>query len=108
MNQRRAVVTGASSGIGAATVRRLRERGWAVVGVARRADRLAALAAETGADTFTADLTDPAQVDALRDHLAATGGVHTLVNNAGGAVGVDSVEESDPADWQAMFDFNVL
>lgn len=108
MNQRRAVVTGASSGIGAATVRRLRKRGWDVVGVARRADRLAALAAETGADTFTADLTDGAQVDALRGHLAVTGGVHTLVNNAGGAVGADSVEGSDPADWQAMFDVNVL
>ena len=49
------------------------------------ADRLAALAAETGADVFTADLTEQAQVDALRDHLAATGPVDALVNNAGGA-----------------------
>ena len=68
MRAKRVVVTGASSGIGAATLRLFREHGWDVVGVARRADRLAALAAETGADVFTADLTDQSQVDALRDH----------------------------------------
>ncbi|WP_382305247.1 SDR family oxidoreductase [Herbiconiux sp. UC225_62] len=105
---KRAVVTGASSGIGAATVRLLREHGWNVVGVARRADRLEQLAAETGAEVFVADLTKQADVDALRDHLAATGGVSTLVNNAGGAMGLDSVEAADPADWQGMFDVNVL
>lgn len=105
---RRVVVTGASSGIGAATVRLFRANGWEVVGVARRADRLEALAAETGASVFVADLTKQADVDSLRDHLAATGPVHALVNNAGGAKGLDSVENGDPDDWAWMFEINVL
>ncbi|WP_200942273.1 MULTISPECIES: SDR family NAD(P)-dependent oxidoreductase [unclassified Leifsonia] len=108
MQMRRVVVTGASSGIGAATVRRFRAHGWEVVGVARRADRLEALAAETGASYVVADLTKQADVDALRDHLAATGPVHALVNNAGGAKGLDSVENGDPDDWAWMFEINVL
>ncbi len=108
MGARRVVVTGASSGIGAATVRLFREHGWDVVGVARRTDRLEALAAETGADIFTADLTDQAQVDALRDHLAQLGPVHALVNNAGGAFGLASVEASSAEDWSRMFDVNVV
>ncbi len=101
-------MTGASSGIGAATVRLFRERGWDVVGVARRADRLAALAEETGAAVFTADLTSQTDVDALRDFLAASGPVHALVNNAGGALGLDSVENSSTSDWAWMFEINVL
>ncbi|QTX05195.1 SDR family oxidoreductase [Agromyces archimandritae] len=105
---KRAVVTGASSGIGAATVRALREAGWDVVGVARREDRLRELADETGASFFVADLTKQEDVDALRDHLAATGGIHTLVNNAGGAKGMDSVEAGSVEDWQWMFDVNVI
>lgn len=108
MVQRRVVVTGASSGIGAATVRLFRARGWDVVGVARRTDRLEALAAETGASVFTADLTDQKQVEAFRDFVAQGGPVHALVNNAGGALGVESVEESDPQDWSRMFDVNVV
>ncbi|AMB57904.1 SDR family NAD(P)-dependent oxidoreductase [Microterricola viridarii] len=105
---KRAVVTGASSGIGAATVRQLRAAGWDVVGVARREDRLAALAAETGASYFVADLTQQADVDALAAHLRATGPLHTIVNNAGGAKGLDSVEASDADDWQWMFEVNVI
>ncbi len=108
MTARRVVVTGASSGIGAATVRLFREHGWEVVGVARRTDRLEALAAETGCDIFTADLTDQKQVDALRDYLAALGPINALVNNAGGAFGLASVEESDAEDWIRMFDVNVV
>ncbi len=108
MGARRVVVTGASSGIGAATVRLFREHGWEVLGVARRSDRLAALAAETGADVFTADLTVQAEVDTLRDAAASLGPIHALVNNAGGAIGLASVEDSDPDDWQRMFDINVM
>jgi NADP-dependent 3-hydroxy acid dehydrogenase YdfG len=108
MTLRRVVVTGASSGIGAATVRLFREHGWDVVGVARRADRLEALAAETGAVVFAADLTDQSQVDALRDFVASLGPVNALVNNAGGAFGLASVEDGDPDDWARMFDINVI
>lgn len=103
-----AVVTGASSGIGEATARLLREHGWRVVAVARRADRLAVLAAETGCETVVADLTDEAAVDALREHIAATGPIHAIVNVAGGALGTDTVESADAADWMRMFDINVL
>lgn len=108
MSAKRAVVTGASSGIGAATVRLLRSAGWDVVGVARREDRLQALAAETGASYFVADLTQASEVEALAAHLAATGPLHAVVNNAGGAKGLDSVEGSDAADWQWMFEINVV
>jgi NADP-dependent 3-hydroxy acid dehydrogenase YdfG len=105
---RRAVVTGASSGIGAATVRELRSRGWDVVGVARREDRLQALADETGAEWFRADLTAADDVTALRDFLASGPPISALVNNAGGAFGFATVEDGDPEDWRRMFDINVL
>ncbi len=105
---RRAVVTGASSGIGAATVRELRTRGWDVVGVARREDRLAALAEETGASAIACDLTDAAAVDALVAELEKSGPVHALVQVAGGARGTDRVEDASIDDWQWMFDANVL
>jgi NADP-dependent 3-hydroxy acid dehydrogenase YdfG len=108
MATRRVVVTGASSGIGAATARLFKAHGWDVVAVARREDRLKALAADTGVDFFVADLTRQEDVDALRDHLAGVGDIHALVNNAGGAFGLASVEDGDPEDWQRMFDINVL
>ncbi|MBP3978029.1 SDR family oxidoreductase [Microbacterium sp. BLY] len=108
MANRRAVVTGASSGIGQATVRALRSRGWDVVGVARRADRLAALSAETGASTIACDLTDDVAVEALIGELERTGPVHALVQVAGGARGTDRVESASVADWQWMYEANVL
>ena len=108
MVNRRAVVTGASSGIGEATVRALRARGWDVVGVARRADRLAALAEETGAQAIACDLTDAEAVAELVSEVADTGPVHALVQVAGGARGTDRVEDASVDDWQWMYDANVL
>lgn len=104
----RAVVTGASSGIGAATVRRLRADGWDVVAVARRADRLEALAAQTGAEAFAADLTSDDDVARLAAFIDRTGGLTSLVNNAGGALGLDRVEQADVAGWRSMYETNVL
>jgi NADP-dependent 3-hydroxy acid dehydrogenase YdfG len=104
----RAVVTGASSGIGAATVRRLRAEGWDVVAVARREDRLRALAEETGAVPVVADVTSDDDVARLVREVTAAGPVHALVNNAGGALGTDPVESGSAADWRAMFEVNVL
>lgn len=103
----RAVVTGASSGIGAATVRRLRTEGWDVVAVARRADRLADLAAETGATPFAADVTSDDDVARLAEATAAAP-LHAVVNNAGGALGLDPVADGAVADWRAMYEVNVL
>ncbi len=110
---KRVVVTGASSGIGAATARLFAQHGWEVVGVARRADRLAQLAVagagqRGGIRTITADLTQQADVDRVRDELAALGPLHGLVNNAGGAFGMGSIESADVEDWRAMFEINVL
>jgi NADP-dependent 3-hydroxy acid dehydrogenase YdfG len=104
----RAVVTGASSGIGAATVRLLRAEGWDVLGVARRADRLEALAAECGVEPFAADLTRPDDVERLGRHVAETGGARSVVNVAGGAIGLDPVASGVVADWRRMYEVNVL
>ena len=101
-----AVVTGASSGIGGATARRLAAEGFAVVAAARRRDRLDTLAASTpGIEPVTLDVTSASSV---ADLAATLPDVDVLVNNAGGAIGIEPVEQADPADWQAMFDTNVL
>jgi NADP-dependent 3-hydroxy acid dehydrogenase YdfG len=100
-----AVVTGASSGIGAATVRALTADGWTVVAGARRVDRLEALADETGCDFHPLDVTDQASVDAF---VAAVPECRLVVNNAGGALGWATVAEGDVTQWQAMYDTNVL
>jgi NADP-dependent 3-hydroxy acid dehydrogenase YdfG len=108
--ERTAVVTGASSGIGAATAVQLAEAGFRVVLAARRADRLAEVAARITAkggssQVHELDVTDRAAVVAFGESLDRC---DVLVANAGGAVGADTVADSSPADWQAMYDVNVL
>jgi NADP-dependent 3-hydroxy acid dehydrogenase YdfG len=106
-----AVVTGASSGIGAATARRLATEGFHVVALARRADRLNALVKEigTGATAVECDITEDDSVARLAETVAALGGpVTLLVNNAGGARGLDPVATGSVDDWQWMYDVNVL
>jgi NADP-dependent 3-hydroxy acid dehydrogenase YdfG len=106
-----AVVTGASSGIGAATARRLAVEGFHVVAAARRADRLDALVKEIGPDAtaVVCDVTSDESVAELAAHVAGLGGPLTLlVNNAGGARGMDPVASGGVADWQWMYDVNVL
>jgi NADP-dependent 3-hydroxy acid dehydrogenase YdfG len=109
--QKIAVVTGASSGIGEATARRFAAGGFHVVAAARRADRLAALVKEIGpaATAVECDVTSDESVAGLAAEVAGLGGpVTVLVNNAGGAVGLDPVATASVADWQAMYDVNVL
>lgn len=86
--KRVAVVTGASSGIGEATARTLAAQGFHVVAVARRADRITALANQIGGTAIVADVTDDAAVEALARALSR---VDVLVNNAGGAKGLQFV-----------------
>ncbi|MFI7541276.1 SDR family oxidoreductase [Actinoplanes sp. NPDC049599] len=106
-----AVVTGASSGIGAATARRLATEGFHVVAAARRADRLEKLITEIGPDAtaVVCDVTSDASVAALATAVRGLGApVALLVNNAGGARGLDPVETGAVDDWQWMYDVNVL
>jgi NADP-dependent 3-hydroxy acid dehydrogenase YdfG len=100
-----AVVTGASSGIGAATVRRLVAEGFEVVAAARRVDRLTALADETGCRPLPVDLTDSAAVQAFAAEVQEC---RVLVNNAGGAFGLVPIAAADEEDWRRMYDVNVL
>lgn len=107
-----AVITGASSGIGEASARHLVRAGYDVIVGARRTDRLDALKSDLEAQfperSVTAlplDVTDAASVQAF---AAAIERVDVIVNNAGGAIGNESIAEADIADWQRMYDTNVL
>src|SRR6202007_1687858 len=101
--QRVAVVTGASSGIGEATAKTLAALGFHVVAVARRADRINALADKIGGTSVVADVTDDEAVAALARGLSR---VDVLVNNAGGAWGLEPVADADLGDWRGMWETN--
>ncbi|WP_440099825.1 SDR family oxidoreductase [Streptosporangium sp. H16] len=104
--KRTAVVTGASSGIGEATARRLAAEGFEVVAAARRRERLDELAAEVpGIRPVTLDVTSQESVDELAASLERC---DVLVNNAGGAIGLEPVASGKVADWQRMYDVNVI
>lgn len=103
-----AIVTGASSGIGAATARALASSGYDVIACARRMERLNALAAEDSAITaHTLDITDQASVDQLAADLKGRS-ISVLINCAGGAFDAASVIDSDPAIWSKTYDLNVV
>jgi NADP-dependent 3-hydroxy acid dehydrogenase YdfG len=102
---RTAAITGASSGIGAATARALAAEGYRTILGARRTDRLEELAAEIEGEAVALDVTDPASVDAF---ATAVGGCDVLVNNAGGALGLDPIASGDEEQWRWMYEANVL
>jgi len=101
-----AVVTGASSGIGAATARQLAAAGYEVVCAARRSDRVEALAAEIGGRAVTCDVSDAGDVARLAETVGDR--LDVLVNNAGGALGLAPAAKTDVADWRNMFESNVV
>ncbi len=102
---RTAVITGASSGIGAATASRLAAEGFDVVLGARRRDRLEALAASIGGRALRLDVTDPSSVEAFASALDR---VDVLINNAGGAFDASPVAEADLDSWARTYEVNVL
>jgi NADP-dependent 3-hydroxy acid dehydrogenase YdfG len=106
METRTAVVTGASSGIGAATARHLAAEGFHVFCAARREDRVAALAEEVGGTAVRCDVTSPADVQALAERVGPR--LDVLVNNAGGAFGSSPVAGAEAEDWRRMYEVNVI
>src|SRR4051812_37795283 len=102
---RTAVVTGASSGIGAATARALAKAGFEVVVAARRLERCEELAAEIGGRALRLDVTDPDSVAALASEVPDAA---LLINNAGGALGLEPVAEAEEENWRRMYESNVM
>jgi NADP-dependent 3-hydroxy acid dehydrogenase YdfG len=99
------VITGASAGIGAATARALAQAGFALVLGARRTEKLAEIARETGATALPLDVTDPASVAAFAAQIPVAS---VLVNNAGLSRGLDPIEKGDESHWREMIETNVL
>lgn len=106
VQRRLAVVTGASSGIGAATARSLAAAGFDVVCAARRTERIEKLASEIAGSAVGCDVTDATSVAALAKQVGPRLGV--LVNNAGGAFGTETVAQARAEDWRAMYEVNVI
>src|SRR4051812_6039953 len=102
---RTAVVTGASSGIGAATARALAEAGFDVVVAARRLERCEQLASEIGGRALRLDVTEPESVSALAAEVPEAA---VLINNAGGALGLEPVAEAEEENWRRMYESNVM
>jgi NADP-dependent 3-hydroxy acid dehydrogenase YdfG len=102
---RTAVVTGASSGIGAATVRRLRAEGFDVIGGARRIEKLRAVCEPVGATAIELDVRDRTSVEAFSAQVQHC---DVLVNNAGGALGLEPLGEADDDNWRGMWETNVF
>jgi NADP-dependent 3-hydroxy acid dehydrogenase YdfG len=102
---RTAVITGASSGIGAATARALAASGYRTILGARRLQRLEAVAAETGGEAIALDVTDP---NSVAEFAARVPACDVLVNNAGGALGLEPLAEADEERWRWMYEANVL
>jgi NADP-dependent 3-hydroxy acid dehydrogenase YdfG len=100
-----ALVTGASSGIGEATVRSLAAAGFELVAAARRVERCEAVASEVGGRAVRLDVADPDSVTELAESLPV---LSVLVNNAGGALGLEPVAEADEENWRQMFETNVM
>jgi NADP-dependent 3-hydroxy acid dehydrogenase YdfG len=103
--QRTAVITGASSGIGAATVRALASAGLDVVAAARRVERCQELAEEVGGRALRLDVDAP---DSVAELAEAVPEAAVVVHSAGGALGLEPVGEADPDQWEQMYDTNVL
>ncbi len=101
---RTALVTGASSGIGAATVRALAAAGFETVAAARRLERCEELAADVGGRALRLDVAEPPSVEALAAEL---GRVDVIVHSAGGALGLEPVAEADEENWRQMWESNV-
>lgn len=108
-----ALVTGATSGIGRATAYQLVSDGWQVFAASRRTENLDSLNQECEElpgklIPVATDVTDEASIDALYDTVDAQGGIDTLLNIAGGAMGSEPIADTDIADWEWMIETNVL
>lgn len=100
-----AVITGASSGIGAAAARLLAGNGFHVVLGARRLERLEEIAAEVGGEAAALDVSDPGSVEEFAARIPRC---DLLVNNAGGALGLTPINDADEEQWRQMYEANVL
>ena len=100
-----AVITGASSGIGAATAAALHRAGFDLILGARRLDRLKEVGEPLSAICKVLDVTDAASVERFCVEIP---NVHILINNAGGALGMDTIAQAKDDDWERMYDTNVL